>query len=141
MSASAHTSSPRPRLAVAALLFCLLLSFGLWYVIELSHTYTTSVPVTVRVEGNRIRVNPTVEATGYQIFLHRYFTRSRIDASLEELGAVESAITPGNWVVDPLSLQNLISLSNSDLRIVSVGSIPEIVIAPATGEEEEPGEI
>lgn len=115
--------------SMAALVPCLLLALAFWYVIKLSYVYTASVPVTLRLEeGRRLRVNPMVEATGYRLFVYRYVRRSRLDASLDELGAVPSAINPGSWVVDPLTLQNLISVSNSDLRIVSMGDIPEVEV-------------
>ncbi len=129
MDARANNPKPRRRLVLAALLPCLFLAFTFWYIIKLSHTYTASVPVTLRVEGTRLRVDPMVEATGYRLFLYRYITRSRLEASLEQLGAVPSAITEGNWVVDPLTLQNFISVNNSDLRIVAMGEVPELAIA------------
>lgn len=129
MNAGADTRS-RKRLrgmSLTALVPCVLLALVFWYLIKLSYTYTAAVPVTLRLEeGARLRVNPMVEATGYELFMLRYVTRSRLDTSLEALGAVPSAVNEGSWVVDPLTLQNLISVGNQDLRIVSMGEIPEI---------------
>ena len=106
---------------------CLVISTVLWYVIKLSYTYTAQIPVDVVVDGQRIRVQCVAEATGYRIFAHRHLLRGQIELTLAEAGAVPSVVNRGNYVLDPFLLQHIISENNSDLRVISVGEIPEIV--------------
>lgn len=110
----------------AAMIPCLLLSFLLWYIIKLGYTYTANIPVNVTIEGQHVRVNCLVEATGYRLFAHRYVFNDDIELQLAEVDAAPSVINKGNYVINPYALQNIISLRNGDLRIISVGELPEI---------------
>ncbi len=107
---------------------CLLISFGLWYITKLSYTYTATIPMVVRIEGQRIKVSCKAEATGYRLFAHRYILRKAIDLKLSDVDALPSVVGKDSYVIDPFTLQNIISRHNSDLRVISVAEIPEIVV-------------
>jgi hypothetical protein len=107
---------------------CLLISTVLWYFIKLSYTYTAEIPVDVVVDGQHIRVQCVVESTGYRLVAHRYLLSNDIELSLSDIEAAPSVVNKNSYVLDPFSLQHIISERNSDLRVISVGEIPEIVI-------------
>lgn len=107
-------------------LLFLLLSICLWYVIKLGHTYRAEVPVSVNIEGQRFRVVCMAEGTGYRIFAHRFLRQSDVNLTLRDVQASPSMANQGHYVINPVALQNAISLRNSDLRILSVGDVPEI---------------
>ncbi len=114
----------------AALIPCLLLSAMLWYITKLSYTYTATVPFKVSVEGQQFKVNCLVEATGYRLFANRYILRNRIELRLDDIETAPSAVNKNAYVLNPFSLQNIISVRKGDMRIISVGELPEIVIPP-----------
>lgn len=108
----------------------LLLSFVLWYLTKLSYTYTSKLPFDVRVAGNKFRVECVVEGTGYKLFAHRFLYNNNIAINKNQLQTTPSVINHGSLVINPFSLQNEISLRNDDLRIISVGELPEILFEP-----------
>lgn len=106
----------------------LLLSFALWYVTKLSYTYTTELPMPIRVGESNFKVKCVVEGTGYRLFAHRFFFNSALKLVPDALQMTPSVINKGYYVINPFSLQNAISLQNGDIRIISVGELPEITL-------------
>ncbi len=109
-------------------LVSLFLALVLWYLTKLSYTYTAEVPVEVQVAGNEFQVMCVAEGKGYQIVAHRWFRKGAVTLGLHEVQTTPSAVNQGYYVISPFSLQNAISVRNSDLRIISVGELPEIKI-------------
>ncbi len=104
----------------------LLLSTLLWYLTKLSYTYQTRIPFTVEIDDNRFRVKCVVEGTGYRLVSHRYFKKNQVSLDFRDIQTTPSVINNGSFVINPYSLQNAISLCTADLRIISVGDLPEI---------------
>lgn len=111
-------------------LLMLLLSFGMWYLTKLSYTYTAEVPVWVDIDGNKFKLECVVEAPGYRIIAHRTFGKSKLNLKFTDVQTTPSVLNDSYYVVNPLSLSSIISLNNSDIRLVSIGDIPEIKSNP-----------
>lgn len=107
----------------------LFLSFMMWIMIKMGYTYTSEIPVLVNIEGHEVKVTCVVEAEGYNIFANRHYKRRKINLKWSDVEVTPSAVNPEAVVVSPYSLQNAISVRKPDIkRIISVGSIPEIVL-------------
>lgn len=111
-----------------AFLLMLLLSTILWYLTKLGYTYTAAIPVSVDIEGNRFKVECMAEGTGYRIVAHRFLKHKTIAVPISDLNITPSVLNEGWFTISPHSLQNAISLRNSDIRIISIESIPDIII-------------
>lgn len=107
-------------------LVTLFLSFAMWYAIKLSYTYKTEIPVSVNVDGHEFEINCIVEGQGTRLFARRYYNGEGMELNWSDLDVSPSAINPGWVVISPYSLQNAISARNTDIKIISVGPIPEI---------------
>lgn len=108
--------------------FLVLLSFSflLWVLIQMGHTYTADVVVPVNIEGARIKVRCEARGTGYRIFAHRFLRRSDIKVRLLRLDVSPSPTDPDKLVINPSSLLVVISAHTKDLKILSIGEVPEI---------------
>lgn len=109
-------------------LLLLLLSTILWYLTKLSYTYTTQVPVPVDIEGNKFTVTCVAEGRGYSIFSRRFTRRHVVGLKFGDVQTTPSVTDQGSYVINAFSLQNAISVRIGDLRIISVGDLPEIRI-------------
>lgn len=107
-------------------LIALLLSFAAWYAIKLSHTYQTEIPIVVNVDGHMFEVSCMVEGQGTRLFARRHYKGKPLELSWSDLDVSPSAINEGWLVISPYSLQNAISSRNTDVKFLSVGTIPEI---------------
>lgn len=105
-----------------------LLSFVIWYLTKLSYTYQSQVPMYIDIEGNKFRVECLAEGTGYKLFSYKVFRHKVITLKPRDIQTTPSVLNNGNYVITPHSLQNAISIRTSDLRIISVGDLPEIKI-------------
>lgn len=107
-------------------LFLFVLAAIFWYLTKLSYTYTATIPINIDLEGNRFRVECLAEGTGYRIMAHRMFIRKYLDI---KSGDVELTPAAGSWesyIVKPFSLQTALSRRYADIKIISVGEIPEV---------------
>ncbi|MDE7069632.1 MAG: hypothetical protein K2O63_03825 [Alistipes sp.] len=110
----------------------LVASFILWYIAKLSYVYTTELPFEVNVDGEKFRVSCVVEGIGTNLFGYRVYMSKRLRIPLSELkiypvqGASDGERAAVRLKIDSLSLQNAISVRLSDIKIISVGSSPEI---------------
>ncbi len=102
------------------------LSALMWYLSKLDYTYTAEVPVVVRFEGENYRVSCMAEGTGHQLLAYRFYKRRVLNLDSNEVVLTPVPEKDGYFSVDPVTLQNAISVRNSDIRIISVGSTPEV---------------
>jgi len=107
-------------------LLLVLLSTLLWFLTKLSYTYVAEVPVRVFVDDNRLVVKAMAEGSGYRLFTLRYIPGDAVRVTLDQVNATPSPTTKGSFIIDPLSLQNAISVHLSNLKIISIEPLPEI---------------
>lgn len=104
----------------------LVASFILWYIAKLNYTYTTDQVVNVDVDGQQFQVTCVVEGVGTNLFGYRVYARKSLRIPLVELRYKPSQQHEGMIVVDSQSLQDAIALKFSDIKVLSLRSIPEI---------------
>ena len=106
----------------------LVASFILWYIAKLSYTYTTEQTVRVSVDGQPFEVTCVVEGVGTNLFGYRVYMNKTLRIPLAELKTKRSYEEghEGKLIIDPQSLQNALAPRFSDIKIISIGDIPEI---------------
>ena len=110
-------------------------SFTLWYILKLDYSYTKDLKVEVNIDGQRITVPCVVEGKGSNLL----YSSTRVNVPLSDLKydvvdvRVSEPDVPDSLVVtekrvriQPVSIQDALSVRFSDLKIVSVGSFPDI---------------
>ncbi len=109
-------------------LMLLVASFILWYIAKLGYTYTTEQNVRVQVDGQPFEVTCVVEGLGANLFGYRIYANKTLRIPLSELTykKVQEEGHEGRIAIDPQSLQNAISVRYSDIKVLSVGTVPEI---------------
>ncbi len=108
----------------------LVASFILWYIAKLSYTYTTEQHVRLSIDGQRIEVTCVVEGVGTNLFGYRVYMNKTLRIPLDEI-KVQRSREEGHenkYVIEPQSLQKALSTRFSDIKIISIGDIPEIDI-------------
>ncbi len=110
----------------------LVASFILWYIAKLSYVYTTEQSVRVNVDGTVFPVTCVVEGVGTNLFGYRVYANKTLRIPLSELKYTVSNEEgrEGNLLLDPQSLQSAISVRFSDIKVVSIGVVPEIEKTP-----------
>jgi len=106
----------------------LVASFILWYIAKLSYTYTTEQVVRVNVDGEPFEVTCVVEGLGTNLFGYQVYMKKRLRIPLSEL-KWERSREEGHEdkvIIDPQSLQSAISVRFSDIKVISIGTVPEI---------------
>lgn len=111
-----------------AFLITLAMALIFWYSGKLGYTYTTEMPVSVEVEGQRVRTTCMVEGTGHNILSARYFKRRTVKLQRSEVELIPVDSVANTYEISPSSLQNALSVRNSSLKIISVNKAPFIVI-------------
>lgn len=109
-----------------AFLVTLALALIFWYSGKLQYTYTAEVPVSVVIDGERHRVTCVVEGTGHNIVSARYFKRKTIKIRRGEVDMIPVDGVSDTYEVSSKSLQNLISVRNPSLKVISVSHLPYI---------------
>lgn len=111
-----------------AFLVLLVASFILWYISKLSYTYVTEQQVHLVIEEQPVEVVCVVEGIGTNLFANRFHANRTLHIPLEELRYEPSHEEghEGKLRIDPQSLQQAITLRYTDIKIISVGAIPEI---------------
>lgn len=71
-------------------------------------------------------VSCMVEGQGTRLFARRHYKGKPLELSWSDLDVSPSVINEGWLVISPYSLQNAISSRNTDVKFLSVGTIPEI---------------
>lgn len=106
----------------------LVASFILWYIAKLSYTYTTDQVVRLDVDGQQFEVTCVVEGVGTNLFGYRVYMNKTLHVPLSDLKYMRSREEghENKIIIDPQSLQNVISVKFSDIKVISVRAIPEI---------------
>lgn len=106
----------------------LVASFILWYIAKLSYTYTTEQVIRVNVEGEEFKVTCVVEGVGTNLFGYKAYMRKTLRIPLSELRYKRSNESgqEEQLILDPQSLQSAISVRFSDIKVISIGAVPEI---------------
>ncbi|MFR9523724.1 MAG: hypothetical protein SNH94_04040 [Rikenellaceae bacterium] len=107
-------------------------SFILWFIAKLSYSYTTDLGIDVKVGGAKFNVVCVVEGVGTNLFGYRLYKGGKISIPLGDLKYERDDL--GSVIIDPQSLQNILSVRYSDIKVVSISAIPALSI---TAEEEE----
>ncbi len=111
-------------------LFMLMLaaSFILWYIAKLGYTYTTDQKVRLDIDGVPVEITCVVEGLGTNLFGYRAYMRRHHSVSLSDLKyhISDEEGHEGKIIIDPKSLQDLISIKYSDIKVVAISDIPEI---------------
>jgi hypothetical protein len=118
-------------------LVILLGSALLWYVSKLSHEYTTDMPLSIRIDGEKYRLEAVVKGRGSNIVAQRLSLKNRLAFTIDELSSRRSTETPGALIITEASLQKAINGKIKDLEITQVTDAPEF-IPPAVEEVKEP---
>lgn len=111
-----------------AFLITLAMAFIFWYSGKLGYTYTTEIPVSVEIEGQRVRTFCMVEGTGHNILSARYFKRRTVKLQRFDVDLMLVDGASNTYEISPTSLQNALSVRNSSLKIISVSRMPFIVL-------------
>lgn len=111
-----------------AFLITLAMAVIFWYSGKLGYTYTTEIPVSVQIEGQRVRTTCMVEGTGHNILSARYFKRRTVKLQRFDVELMLVDEESNTYEISPTSLQNALSVRNSSLKIISVSRMPFIVL-------------
>lgn len=103
-------------------------SFILWYIAKLSYTYTTEQNVRLLIDGQPVEVTCVVEGVGANLFGYKVYSNKTLRIPLSEL---EYEICcdeghEGKLRIDPQSLLKAVSVRFSDIKVRSIGAVPEI---------------
>lgn len=106
----------------------LVASFILWYLAKLSYTYTTEQTIRLSIDGQPVEISCVVEGLGTNLFGYRVYMNKTLRIPLAELQTTPSEEEghEGKLVIDPQSLLHAISVRFSDIKVISINSIPEI---------------
>ncbi|MBQ1938820.1 MAG: hypothetical protein II362_01240 [Alistipes sp.] len=106
----------------------LVASFILWYIAKLSYTYTTEQTFRINIDGEKFEVTCVVEGIGTNLFGYRVYHDKSLRIPLSELRSACSYNEEnyGKVIIEPQSLQNAISVRCTDIKIISIGDVPEI---------------
>lgn len=113
-------------------------SFTLWYIAKLNYTYTTSIDVRVRIEGESFDIPCVVEGKGTTLVGYVVSFARRLSIPIDELEYTDVCDEQGGGGskkcylrrlnINPESLQNAIAVRLSDIKLRSIGTIPEVVL-------------
>lgn len=111
-----------------AFIVMLVASFILWYFAKLSYTYTTEQTFRINIDGEKFEVTCVVEGIGTNLFGYRVYHDKSLRIPLSELRSACSYDEEnyGKVIIEPQSLQNAISVRCTDIKIISIGDVPEI---------------
>lgn len=118
-------------------LVLLLASFILWYIAKLNYTYITEQTVRISIADQPLEVPCVVEGVGTNLFGYQVYMNKTLRIPFEEVKTQRSTEEghEGKLIIDPQSLQKALSTRFSDIKIISLGEIPEI---EAPEEDEKP---
>lgn len=109
-------------------LVMLVASFILWYIAKLSYTYTTEYTVSINTDGEKYKVACIFEGVGTNLISYHTSLGKSVKIPLSELKYKKSREEghEGMLVIDPQSLQHAIAVRFSDVKVSSIGAVPEI---------------
>ena len=109
-------------------LVMLVASFILWYIAKLSYTYTTEYVVSINTDGEKYKVACIFEGVGTNLVSYHTSLGKSVKIPLSELKYKKSREEghEGMLIIDPQSLQHAIAVRFSDVKVSSIGAVPEI---------------
>lgn len=109
-------------------LVMLVASFILWYIAKLGYTYTTEYTVSINTDGEKYKVACIFEGIGTNLVSYHTSLGKSVKIPLSELKYKKSREEghEGMLIIDPQSLQQAIAVRFSDVKVASIGVIPEI---------------
>jgi len=109
-------------------LVMLVASFILWYIAKLSYTYTTEYTVSINTDGEKYKVTCIFEGVGTNLVSYHTSFGKSVRIPLSELKYKKSREEGHEemLVIDPQSLQHAIAVRFSDVKVASIGAVPEI---------------
>ena len=115
-------------------LVLLVASFILWYIAKLGYTYTTEYVLTINTDGEKYKVSCLFEGLGTNLVSYHTSLGKSIKIPLSELKYKPSreAGHEGMIVIDSHSLTHAIAARFSDVKLLSLGDIPEIHMPPGS---------
>lgn len=119
-----------------AFVYMLCAAVIMWYILKLQYTYTTNYSVLVNIDGERMRIPCVVEGKGTNLFGYRVYMHREIKIALDDLKySIEEQKNPDtgvvegrSYVIDPQSVQSILSVRFSDIKLISVGEVPAIPV-------------
>ncbi|MFI3278623.1 MAG: hypothetical protein SNH13_02855 [Rikenellaceae bacterium] len=116
------------RFLLSPFLVALAISFLLWYIAKLNHTYTTDMRINIEVADQLIKSNCVVEGGGTNLFGYKLSFRRRLNIPLQEL---RYTINPqqDSITIDIASISRAISVKYSDIKIVDVDALTTLYIS------------
>ena len=111
-------------------LVMLVASFILWYIAKLSYTYTTEYVVSINTDGEKYKVACIFEGVGTNLVSYHTSLGKSVKIPLSELKYKKSREEghEGMLIIDPQSLQHAIAVRFSDVKVSSIGAVPEIPV-------------
>ena len=106
----------------------LFVSFALWYISKLDYDYTTNIHVRVNLDGYRFKVECTAEGRGSALMAHRFNMVDKTNLSFSRILHAPLAADSCEIVLSPSSLMNAIATTYPEIRIISIGIVPNIRI-------------
>ncbi|MEG1404992.1 MAG: hypothetical protein RSC34_00050, partial [Alistipes sp.] len=102
--------------------------FVLWYIAKLNYTYTTEQVMHVEVDGEKFDLLCVIEGVGTNLFGYKAYVNKTLRIPLSELKYKRSHEEEheGQLILDPQSLQDALSVRFSDIKVISIGFVPEI---------------
>lgn len=108
----------------------LLLASLLWYITKLGYNYTTEIGVTIHVEDAKFSTSYIAEGVGFKLLGYNLYKGGDIKVPLKELKYKTISSKDGlkSIKIDETSLFNALTMRFNDIKIHSLGPIPEIEI-------------
>lgn len=106
----------------------LVASFILWYIAKLSYTYSTRQEVKIEVDGVPFEVTCVVEGVGTNLFGYQVYMDKVLRFPLADLKYTRSSEDEEMVSIDAQSLQSAIAVQLSDIKVLSIDSVPAVKI-------------
>ncbi len=106
-----------------------LVSLTFWYVAKLSHTYTTELDVKIRIEDQKFYVTCVVQGVGTNLLGYHIYKGGALRLNPDELKyrVVKAKDGERYMHIDKSSLSNVISVRYSDIKLISMSSLPDVL--------------
>ncbi len=105
----------------------LAVSFTMWWLTQLGKSYSdVEIPIEVKVEGNIFNVRFKATGVGYKLMAHRMLGSTSVEVPFDELEVSPAPESAWRGVIGPESLLKAVAARVGDVKIESVGFIPEI---------------
>ncbi len=108
-------------------LIALTISFLLWYIAKLNHTYTTNLNVNVEVADQTIKSDCVVEGGGTNLFGYKMSFGHKLNIPIRELRYTLNE-TQDSITIDIASISRALSVKYSDIKIVSIDAQTTILL-------------